>query len=303
MLRSVILLAAESPRLRQWFEQATAAKNLTQRFVAGNTLDDAEAACKTIANTGLQSSLDSLGESVHSAEQAEAATGEYVAAIQRIAAKSLPASISLKLTQLGMDISTQLAAENLETICLASANSGGVRVEVDMEASPYVDRTLDLVERQHAGGYNVRAVIQAYLHRSRADIQRLNKQGIPVRLCKGAYKEDSSVAFPDKSAVDASYRALSTLLLEEGTFPAIATHDDRMVEHALACVARLRLPAERFEFQMLYGIRRDRQEQLARKGYGVRVYIPYGAAWYPYLTRRLAERPANLLFMLKNLFR
>lgn len=302
LLRSAILYASESRLLRGWMENSSGAKPLTRRFVAGNSLDDAVQAVRALAEDGLQASLDALGESVHSEEEARRATGQYVDSVHRISLLGLPASVSLKLTQLGLDIAEPLAAENLERIVEAGRDAE-VRVEVDMEASPYVDRTLALVKRCHQRWGNVRAVVQAYLYRTEEDVRSLNREGVPVRLCKGAYQEDRSIAWPDKADVDKNFRKLATLLLEEGTSPAIASHDESMVTHARNEIARLGLAAGRYEFQMLYGIRRDLQQQLAADGHPVRIYVPYGEAWYPYLMRRMAERPANLLFVLRNWLR
>ncbi len=302
MLRSVILLASENRQLRRAMEHSHLGRQLTKRFVAGNTLEEAVLAVHALRGDGLLSSLDSLGESVTTPEEADQATHGYVESVREISRQQLPSTVSLKLTQLGLDLSLDLCRQNLMRIAEAAAPAG-VRVEVDMEASEYVDRTLDLVESAHSAGAKVRAVIQAYLHRSEDDIHRLNRVAIPVRLCKGAYKESPSIAISRKAEVDASFQRLAALLLREGTYPAIATHDGRMIHAALGVVAERGIESSKFEFQMLYGIARNYQQRLAGEGFAVRIYIPFGQAWYPYLMRRMAERPANLLFVLRNLAR
>lgn len=299
LLRSAILHAAENQSLRRWMEHSAGTRPLTRRFVAGNTLDDAIRVARELQSDGLLASLDTLGERVANADQARSAADRYVEVIQRVSLLGLPVSVSLKLTQLGLDKSRSLAKENLERVA-AAGHQVKVRVEVDMESSAYVDATLELVKHCHRHWGNVRAVAQAYLYRTEEDVRGLNREGVPVRLCKGAYREDRSIAWPDKADVDRNYRKLTTLLLEEGTWPAIATHDEKMIAHAREEIARLRLSAEGYEFEMLYGIRRDLQRQLASEGHPVRIYVPYGEAWYPYLMRRMAERPANLVFVLRN---
>lgn len=299
VLRSAILHASENRSLRRWVEHSAMARPLTRRFVAGNTLDDAIAAVGALRSEGLLAALDTLGERVDGEAEARRAADRYVDAIHRISGLRLPASVSLKLTQLGLDTAQSLAFENLERI-VAAGHEDGVRVEVDMEASAYADRTLALVKHCHRRWKNLRVAAQAYLYRTEDDVRELNREGISVRLVKGAYQEDRSIAWPGKTDVDENFRKLATLLLEEGTWPAIATHDGRMLAHARAEIARLKLPRERYEFELLYGIRRDLQRKLASEGHAVRIYVPYGEAWYPYLMRRMAERPANLLFVLRN---
>ncbi len=302
MLRSAILWASENRLLRSWVERSRQARRLTGRFVAGNSLDEAIHAVRELESAGLLSSLDSLGESVSNPDEALRATCAYVASVHRISQLQLPSTVSLKLTQLGLDLSVELCHEHLIKIVHA-AREAGIRVEIDMEDSSHVDRTLELVHGVHNSGAMVRAVIQAYLYRSEADIQKLNQASIPVRLCKGAYQESAQIAYPRKAEVDSNFKRLAALLLREGTLPAIATHDDRMVRAALEVIASDRLASSGYEFQMLFGIRRDLQARLAGDGHPVRVYIPYGDAWYPYLMRRMAERPANLLFVMRNLAR
>jgi proline dehydrogenase len=277
-------------------EHSELAKPLTRRFVAGNTLAEALDVCAKINGQGILTTLDPLGESVTQREEALVSRDHALEAIRALAARKLNSTISVKLTQLGLDIDAELCFANARALAEAARESG-TRVEFDMETSAHVDRTLDIVHRLHREYGCVRAVIQAYLYRSEADIRGLNAAGIPVRLCKGAYQEAPEVAFPDKERVDENYLALTRLLLSEGTYAAIATHDDRMVAGALGA------PKESFEFQMLYGVRRDLQRQLLAQGYRVRLYVPYGEAWYPYFMRRLAERPANVLFLARNFFK
>jgi proline dehydrogenase len=210
--------------------------------------------------------------------------------------------VSVKLTQLGLDFSEQDCKSNVECL-VARAKTIGRMVEVDMESSPYVDRTLALVSNLHANCGSVRAVIQAYLYRSESDIRNLCQESVPIRLCKGAYRESSDVAFPRKKDVDANYVRLMLELFDHGTYPAIATHDEKILDRAMSYIRERKIAADRFEFQMLYGVRRDLQRRLVAAGYRLRLYVPYGNAWYPYFMRRLAERPANVLFLARNLLR
>jgi proline dehydrogenase len=242
-----------------------------------------------------------LGESVKSLEEAERSRDAYLGALDQIATLGLQATVSIKLTQLGLDFSETACRANVEQL-VQRAKAIGTSVEIDMELSGYVDRTLALVSDLHARFGSVRAVIQAYLYRSESDIEDLCRQSIPVRLCKGAYKEPSDVAFPQKLEVDRNYVRLMTKLLECGTYPAIASHDERIISQAVQYVKERNITPDRFEFQMLYGIRRDLQRRLA-EGYRLRLYVPYGDAWYPYFMRRLAERPANVLFLVRNLLK
>lgn len=296
MLKSTFLFLSQSPTLRRWMEHSPLAKPLTRRFVAGNTLDDALRVVAKIQSQGILTTLDPLGESVTQREEALASCEHALEALDQLAARQLRSTISIKLTQMGLDIDAELAYQNARRL-VERARQYGTRVEFDMETSAHVDRTLAIVHRLHAELQSVRAVIQAYLFRSEADIRALNQARIPVRLCKGAYQESPSVAFVEKAQVDENYLRLSELLLKEGADPAIATHDDRMVAGARGA------DKASFEYQMLYGVRRDLQRKLAAEGYRVRVYVPYGEAWYPYFMRRLAERPANVLFLARNFFK
>ena len=302
MLRGALLFLSRQKHLRRWMETSPAAELLTRRFVAGKTLARALAVCRRLNAEGLLVSLDHLGENVTSVEEARLSRDAYIQALRAIAAEGLQATVSIKLTQFGLDLSEELCRENVEGLVAAASGLGGF-VEVDMESSEYVDRTLCLVSDMHERHGAVRAVIQAYLYRSAGDIDMLCQKGIPVRLCKGAYREPHSIAFRSKRDVDANYVHLVQTLLKRGVYPGIATHDPNMVDAARRSAAALGLAPDRFEFQMLYGIRRDLQRKLIAGGYRVRLYVPYGDAWYPYLMRRLAERPANVLFIARNLLR
>lgn len=283
-------------------ETSSTARILTKRFVAGKTLDRALDICRRLNGEGVMVTLDHLGENVTSAEESRGSRDAYIEALRRIAAEELQASVSIKLTQFGLDISENLCRENAGSLVSAAKQLGGF-VEIDMESSERVDRTLDLVCAMHERYGAVRAVIQAYLLRSAADISMLSRKGIPVRLCKGAYREAHHIAYRNRSDVDANYLRLTETLLRHGVYPGIATHDPKMIEAVLRFVSDHRIAPERFEFQMLYGIRRDLQRMLTSGGFRLRLYVPYGDAWYPYLMRRLAERPANVLFILRNLLR
>lgn len=283
-------------------ETSPVAARLTRRFIAGLTLEQALAVCRKLQAERIVTTLDHLGESVTSLAEAAASRDAYLMAMERIAAGNLPSTVSIKPTQFGMELSEEICRANVEQV-VAAAQRAGTRVEVDMEASPYADRTLRLVRALHGRYGSVRGVIQAYLRRSEADLEALCREGIPVRLCKGAYLEPDSVAFPKKSDVDRNYLRLARMLMERGFDPAIATHDPRMVDGALQAACDAGLGLDKFEFQMLYGIRRDLQNRLTAAGFRLRLYVPYGSAWYPYFMRRLAERPANLLFLARNFFR
>jgi len=272
-----------------------------RRFIAGETIDEAVAAVTDLPGKGLKLTLDYLGESVATAEAAAAAAADYVSIIDRIVASGVERNISLKLTQLGLDVDRATAVDNMRRI-LEPADANGFFVRIDMENSPYTDATLSILETLRQQGHtSIGTVIQTCLKRSEGDIRRLNGQGIRVRLVKGAYREPATVAYQKKSEVDAAFIELLKLLLDEGTYPAIATHDPVMIETAKAYAKSKGYANDRFEFQMLYGIRRDLQAALVAQGYRVRVYVPFGKQWYPYFMRRLGERPANVAFVLKGL--
>ena len=289
--------------MRRWMEHSPLSRKLTSRFVAGNTLEDGIQVLQELANERIAGTLDFLGENVQSLTEAARSRDCYLATLDGIEAARLPATVSIKLTQFGLGFSEDACCENVLAV-VKRARGMNSRVEVDMESSEYTDRTLKLVQhvQQHFKGH-VRAVIQAYLYRSENDIRALSEQEIPVRLCKGAYREEADKAFPRKSEVDANYVKLMKQLLDHGTYPAIASHDESIVREAFRYIREQKIAPERFEFQMLYGIRRDLQRQVVERGYRLRLYVPYGDAWYPYFMRRLAERPANLLFLAKNLLR
>jgi len=296
MLRSFFIFLSQQTTLRRWMEHSSFAKPLTRRFIAGNTLDEALSVCQSINREGILTTLDYLGESVSAIEEANASRDHCLQAIQLIHDRKIDSTISVKLTQLGLDIDENLCFENAKQLITLASQTGSL-VEFDMESSAYTDRTLSIVERLHSACGCVRAVLQAYLFRTEADVRRLNRLGIPIRLCKGAYAEPDNIAFAEKAAVDENFLKLTNLLLTQGNYPAIATHDDKMVAGALSS------PKDKFEFQMLYGVRRDLQRKLLAQGFRIRLYVPYGEAWYPYFMRRLAERPANVLFLLRNFFK
>lgn len=296
MLRAILIYLSQRKTLRRWMEQSPFARPLTRRFIAGNTLDEVLTVCEKRNREGFLITLDYLGESVTEISAANLSRDHCLEALRQIHARGLQSTMSVKLTQLGLDIDPALCLNNARQLTTLAA-SLGTRVEFDMESSAYVDRTLSIVEQLHDECGCARAVLQAYLFRTEADVRRLNKLKLPIRLCKGAYAEPPSLAFAHKSEVDANYIKLTKLLLDEGHDAAIATHDDRMVAAATP------YPKDLFEFQMLYGVRRDLQRKLLDSGYRVRLYVPYGEAWYPYFMRRLAERPANLLFLARNFFR
>lgn len=283
-------------------ETSSLAKRFAARFVAGETLDQALAVGRKLNSEGISVTLDHLGESVSSLEEAAEARDVYLRTLSAIHDSGIQGNVSLKLTQFGIDISYDQCLANVEMLVRKAAELGSF-VRVDMEASDYTDRTLQLVSVLHGRYPSVGVVIQAYLYRSRADVERLCAEHIRVRLCKGAYLEPTDVAFPNKAEVDNSFVELMKLLLTDGAYPAIATHDEAMIGHTKAWAAARNIPRDAFEFQMLYGIRRDLQRKLVAEGYRLRLYVPFGRAWYPYYMRRLAERPANVFFILRNLFR
>jgi proline dehydrogenase len=296
---------AGSPRLKHVASRygMRSPRSFARRFVAGETIDEAIAAARASEAQGLSQTLDLLGESVATEREARAATDAYLAMIPRIAAAGIGRNISIKLTQLGLDLSESLAETHLRTILVRAAEDDFF-VRIDMENSPYVETTLSLFERTWRQGLtNVGVVLQSALKRSEADLGRVLALGARVRLVKGAYKEPATVAWQAKAEVDGAYVRLLDRLLRAGHFPAIATHDPAMIAEARRIAAEARLGPDRFEFQMLFGVRRDLQASLRAEGFGMRVYIPYGREWFPYFMRRLGERPANVGFVLKSLIR
>ena len=283
-------------------ETSSLARRFSSRFVAGSDLGQALAVSRDLNKDGITVTLDHLCESISSLDEAAEARNVYMVTLSAIHEGGVEGNVSLKLSQFGIDLSQEVCQANVAQL-VEKADSLQGFVRVDMESSEYVDRTLDLVCDLHAKYHAVGVVIQAYLYRSKKDIEMLNSRGIRVRLCKGAYLEPATAAFPQKAQVDVNYIESMQLLLDKGTYPGIATHDEKMIAATKAYAASRNISRDAFEFQMLYGIRRDLQRQLAKEGYHVRVYVPFGEAWYPYYMRRLAERPANLLFILRNLFR
>jgi len=278
-------------------------RRLASRFVAGTTVEDAIAACERVNAQGIGVSLDSLGESVALESEARAAAAVYHSLLDAVEARGLRANVSLKLTQMGMDIRPELAEEIAGGVVEHAARISSF-VRIDMEGSEYTEATIAMTERLYARFRGaVGTVLQSYLYRTEADAERLLGQGIRIRLCKGAYKESPEVAFPKKADVDANYVKLMKRMATSGVFCGIATHDEAIVEQMRRFVREQGVAKSAFEFQMLYGVRRDLQRKLAAEGFGVRIYIPFGTAWYPYFMRRLAERPANVLFLARNFFR
>lgn len=301
MLRASLLWLSERPRLNRFVRRNGFASRFASRFVAGETVDSALAALRDLNAARISASLDLLGESVRKPEEAQAAQGVYLELLDRIHSAGADANVSVKLTQMGLDIDERLCVQNLRAI-IARARSLGSFVRLDMEGSAYTQRTLDLFTRivHPEFGNATGVVLQSYLRRTGADVDAMTALGARVRLCKGAYQEPAEIAFPDKRDVDANYVACMERLLDHGNYPGLATHDERIITHARAYAKGRGIDPSRFEFQMLYGVRRDLQRELRGAGYNVRVYVPFGSHWYPYLMRRLAERPANIGFILGN---
>lgn len=307
MMRSMLLWLSRNKRVRQLMSSWGVARRAARRFVAGETIDDALAAIRELNAQGITATLDHLGENVETREDAARATDDYLKVLDAIGQAGLTSHVSVKLTALGLDLGDELCRENVAKI-LAKAKAIGTRVRIDMESTEYTDRTLAIYRSLRAEYDNVGIVIQSYLYRSEADIAALCEEGAHVRLCKGAYKEPPTLAFPKKADVDASYVRLMKMLLSaparaKGTRAALATHDPKMIDATRRFAEEEMVPRDEFEFQMLHGIRRDLQQQLVADGYAVRVYVPYGTEWYPYFMRRLAERPANVWFIVSNFFK
>jgi len=304
MLRAVFLWLSEQTRIFRFVRKNRLARTLASRFVAGETIDEAMSTVRDLDASNLSASLDLLGESVLHAEEAQRACRTYLDLLERIHSAKANANVSVKLTQMGLDIDEQLCVSNMRAI-IGKAKQYDSFVRIDMEQSSYTAKTLQLfTEVFHPDfGNAVGVVLQSYLRRAAADVDAMIALRARVRLCKGAYNEPEDVAFPKKSDVDASYIACMERLLERGNYPGIATHDVKIIEHAKAFAKQRGISAERFEFQMLYGVRRDLQYRLRREGYNMRVYVPFGTHWYPYLMRRLAERPANIAFITANILK
>jgi len=307
MLRTFFVRLSENPSLRNFAERSSMGRRVSSRFVAGTEISDAVRATQAINRGGMSVTIDNLGENVTNPDEARHSAQLYDQILDAIVANRLNANISLKLTHMGLDVDERLARDIVAGLVAkaASMNPPGF-VRVDMEGSPYTQRTLDFVHELHGmpGNANsVGTVIQAYLKRSESDVENLLAERIRIRLCKGAYKESADIAFAAKSDVDANYVKLAKVLLKSGIYHGLATHDENMIQQAEAFAIREKISPDSFEFQMLYGIRRDLQQRLVRKGWRVRVYIPFGTEWYPYFMRRLGERPANVFFIARNLLR
>ena len=303
MFRALFIALSESRMLRAVAERSRIGRRLSSRFVAGMSVNDALDATAATNFRGMSVSVDNLGENVTNLEEARHSAQLYHEMLDAIAARKLNANVSLKLTHMGLDVDEAVSRDIVNEVVAHAARLDSF-VRLDMEGSPYTEKTLQVVRELHrrpghAG--RVGAVIQAYLFRSEKDVEELCAEKIRIRLCKGAYKEAASIAFQAKADVDENFLTLMRILLKSGTYHGIATHDPKMIEGTIAFAKAEKIPADSFEFQMLYGVRRDLQEQLVRDGWRMRVYIPFGTEWYPYLMRRLAERPANALFIMKSL--
>jgi proline dehydrogenase len=299
-MRSFLLHLSESKRLAPLIMHNSLSRRVARRFVAGETLDDAVEVARNVNSAMQLASLDLLGENVSDEAGARQAAENYLAIFERIEREKLDSNVSLKLTQLGIDLNESLCQELLEKIVAQAATRGNF-VRIDMEGSPYTERTVEMAKRVRAKYAAVGTVMQAYLYRTEKDVLDLIAAGCRLRLCKGAYKESPDIAFAKKSDVDANYVKLMKLLLPSGIYHGIATHDPAMIDATKEFAREKNIGREQFEFQMLYGIRTDLQKQLVRDGFRLRIYIPYGTDWFPYFMRRLAERPANLTFFLRNL--
>ncbi len=304
MLRTLMLRMAKDRHFINFVSFTGRKSGMVDRFVAGTCLDEVVPIVREFGEKGIRTTLDLLGEGVNLPEEAMEMTCRYIKALQDISDLGLASPVSLKLTQLGLEVETSLCRENLRSILREAARLDNF-VRIDMESSLVTQVTLELFREQLAefGPEHVGIVIQAYLYRSEEDARSLCTLGSNIRLCKGAYMEPESVAFPAKSDVDRNFKKISEQMLLSGGFSAIATHDERMIRHVKKFVDENGIPWSSFEFQMLYGVRRDLQFSLREEGYNVRVYVPFGTEWAPYYVRRLAERPANMLFMMKNIFR
>lgn len=307
MLRRLLLGMSESRSLRAIAERSRLGQKTSSRFVAGTEVADAIRVAAAVNQLGASVSIDNLGENVTNADEARASAQLYHQLLDEIAVHRLHANLSLKLTHAGLDVDPNLAHELVRRLVAKAASLSPKNfVRIDMEGSAYTDRTLEFVHELHripGNGGCVGAVIQSYLRRAETDIEKLLAEGIRIRLCKGAYQEPPEIAFQKKSEVDGNYVKLMKILMKSGIFHGLATHDESIIKQAQDFAARENIPRNAFEFQMLHGIRRDLQQRLVKEGWGMRVYIPFGAEWYPYLMRRLAERPANVWFIARNLLR
>jgi proline dehydrogenase len=304
MIRNTLLFLSNQARVFKFVRNSRLAKHFASRFVAGETVGEALTAVRALNARGISASLDLLGESVYNEREALAARDHYIHLLDAIEESKLDANVSVKLTAMGLDIDHELCVGIMQDI-LARAQMYDTFVRIDMESSEYTEVTLKLFEERFYPMYkaNVGVVLQSYLYRTFADVEHMNALRARVRICKGAYKEPAKVAYPDKKDVDANYIKCMRELMRRGTYPGIATHDPAMIADAKRWAREQAVSPDRFEFQMLYGVRRDLQESLIREGYRVRCYVPFGTQWYPYLMRRLAERPANVAFITGNVIR
>ncbi|QQS47227.1 MAG: proline dehydrogenase family protein [Acidobacteriota bacterium] len=300
--RTALLYLSRRHELKHFFSKFPGFSQVTRRFIAGENIDDAIEAIRALNELGIAATFDHLGESTTSAVEAESDVREYLHVLDRIRVTGVNSNVSVKLTQLGLDIDQEFCLENTRQIVEAAKRHDNF-VRIDMEDSPKTDATLEIFRRLFNRYANVGIVLQAYLYRTEKDLEDVISLGARIRLCKGAYQEPESVAFQDKQEVDANFVKLMGRLLQSDIYHAIATHDEKMISATIDFADRNRIPKDGFEFQMLYGVRRDLQTRLAADGYRVRTYVPYGEYWYPYFMRRLAERPANVWFVLKNLFK
>ena len=307
MLRAFFVHLSENHSLRNFAERSSLGRRVSGRFVAGTEIADAVRVTQTVNKAGMTVSIDNLGENVTNPDEARHSAALYNQILDAITANRLDANISLKLTHMGLDVDEDLARNVVSgLVAKAAAMTPPGFVRVDMEGSPYTQRTLDFVHELHrmpGTGNCVGTVIQAYLKRSESDVEKLLSEKIRIRLCKGAYKEPASIAFEKKSEVDENYIKLMKILMKSGVYHGLATHDENIIREAKAFATREKIPADTFEFQMLYGIRRDLQQSLVRDGWRMRVYVPFGSEWYPYFMRRLGERPANVFFIARNMLR
>jgi proline dehydrogenase len=302
MVRSILLKLSESKGFAHWVTTNSTTRRMSHRFVAGETLHEALQAARQCNDAGMLATLDYLGENVATATDAQKARDAYIEIFDRISKEKLNANVSCKLTQLGLDLSPEFCEGQVLSIAERAAAYDNF-LRIDMESSIYSQRTVELVKHVRMQTPTVGAVIQSYLYRSESDVQDLLSYGCRIRLCKGAYKESEEVAFPRKTDVDGNYVKLMRMLLPSGFYHGIATHDPKMIAETIRCAADNNISKDDFEFQMLYGVRTDLQKRLVRDGYRLRIYIPYGRDWFPYFMRRLAERPANLMFFLRNFLR
>ena len=303
ILRSTFIALSRNSSVRKFSEQSAVGRRMSSRFVAGMEIADALRAAESLNEKGITATLDSLGESVSTPDEAHKAAETYHQLLDAIQSLRLNANVSVKLTQMGLDLDTELTYDIVAKLVAHAASTGNF-VRIDMEGSEHTETTVEMVRKLHAiypGSVGI--VIQAYLYRSEKDLHTLLAEGIRVRLCKGAYKEPPNIAFAEKKDVDENFLKLTRILLNSSIYHGLATHDEKIIEATRHFLRERKFDPKRFEFQMLYGVRRDLQKSLVRDGYNMRVYIPFGTEWYPYFMRRLAERPANVVFLAKNFFR